>query len=119
MDRSRFISSHDKKLCADVLRVVNANPNGITVRGVAAEIGMSGTTPRWIVDDDGYDMDNGDFQSDVKLVALVAKSMCSRGDISSLGPLGDHFYDPSPSAILMPRLTGVPPIEKTELEIFA
>lgn len=110
----------DKFLRKNITDIVNARPDGITVRDVASQLSMLDDNrtrkPKPFGRDDEFEYP---FDATPAAVGRIASRLCRDGDISCLGPIGDHFGNVVLSSILMPRLTGLPPIDRTELEVFA
>lgn len=77
-----------------IVEIVNSRPRGITVRELASELNT--------------------LEADY--VGVVARRLIGDGSISHLGCVYGHA---SLSAILMPRLVGLPEIERTKYEAFA
>ena len=100
----------DNFLRKNITDIVNSRPDGITIRDVASQLSML---------DDNRTRKPGPFDATPAAVGRIASRLCCDGDISCLGPIGDHFGNVVLSSILMPRLTGIPPIDRTELEVFA
>lgn len=110
----------DKFLRKNITDIVNSRPDGITIRDVASELNMlddARTQKREPFErDDEFEYP---FDATPAAVGRIASRLCRDGDISCLGPIGDCFGNTVLSSILIPRLTGLPPIDRTELEVFA
>ncbi|CAB4191662.1 hypothetical protein UFOVP1229_77 [uncultured Caudovirales phage] len=110
----------DQYLRREITRLVNSRPDGITIRDVASELNMLDDIrtrkPGPFERDDEFEYP---FDATPSAVGRIASRLCRDGDISCLGPIGDHFGNTVLSSILMPRLTGLPPIDRTEYEVFA